>query len=115
MNGYAAAVRQFYDIYRPIARRYGLRMSSHTSIYDDGWIKIYKGKGSSDQLGEQQEGKKCKTIGKHIKSHCRNLGSYQKSQSKKKKSENNMLFLAAVACVATAQTMWKRQTHAQEK
>ena len=40
MNGYAAAVRQFYDIYRPIARRYGLRMSSHTSIYDDGWIKI---------------------------------------------------------------------------
>ena len=72
MNGYAAAVRQFYDIYRPIARKYGLRMSSHTSIYDDGWIKIYK-------------------------------------------SENNMLFLAAAACVATAQTMWKRQTHAQEK
>lgn len=35
MNGYAAAVRQFYDIYRPIARKYGLRMSSHTSIYDD--------------------------------------------------------------------------------
>lgn len=23
--------------------------------------------------------------------------------------------IAAVACVATAQTMWKRQTHAQEK
>ena len=68
MNGYAAAVRQFYDIYRPIARKYGLRMSSHTSIYDD-----------------------------------------------EKKSENNMLFLAAAACVATAQTMWKRQTHAQEK
>lgn len=79
MNGYAAAVRQFYDIYRQIAR------------------------------------KKCKTIEKHIKSHCRNLGSYRKSQSEKKKSENNMLFLAAVACVATAQTMWKRQTHAQEK
>ena len=51
----------------------------------------------------------------HIKSHCRNLGSYRKSRSEKKKSENNMLFLAAAACVATAQTMWKRQTHAQEK
>ena len=112
MNGYAAAVRQFYDIYRPIARKYGLRMSSHTSIYDDGWIKIYKGEGADRQ---QQEGKKCKTIKKHIKSHCRNLGSYRKSRSEKKKSENNMLFLAAVACVATAQTMWKRQTHAQEK
>lgn len=48
MNGYAAAVRQFYDIYRPIARRYGLRMSSHTSIYDDGWIKIYKAKEQTD-------------------------------------------------------------------
>lgn len=82
MNGYAAAVRRFYDIYRPIARKYGLRMSSHTSIYDDGWIKIYKGEGADRQ---------------------------------QKKSENNMLFLAAVACVATAQTMWKRQTHAQEK
>ena len=50
MNGYAAAVRQFYDIYRPIARRYGLRMSSHTSIYDDGWIKIYKGEGTDRRL-----------------------------------------------------------------
>lgn len=49
MNGYAAAVRQFYDIYRPIARKYGLRMSSHTSIYDDGWIKIYKGEGADRQ------------------------------------------------------------------
>lgn len=49
MNGYAAAVRQFYDIYRPIARKYGLRMSSHTSIYDDGWIKIYKGTGADRQ------------------------------------------------------------------
>lgn len=50
MNGYAEAVRQFYDIYRPIARKYGLRMSSHTSIYDDGWIKIYKGEGTDRRL-----------------------------------------------------------------
>lgn len=50
MNGYAAAVRQFYDTYRPIAKRYGLRMSSHTSIYDDGWIRIYKGEGTDRQL-----------------------------------------------------------------
>lgn len=48
MNGYAAAVRQFYDIYRPIARRYGLRMSSHTSIYDDGWIKYTRAKEQTD-------------------------------------------------------------------
>lgn len=31
------------------------------------------------------------------------------------RSEDNMLFLAAVARVVTAQTTWKRQTHAQEK
>ncbi len=43
MNGYAAAVRQFYDIYRPIARRYGLRMSSHT-------CKHYDGKGTDRRL-----------------------------------------------------------------
>lgn len=43
MNEYRAAVRQFYEIYRPIARKYGLRMSSHFSIYDDNWIKIFKG------------------------------------------------------------------------
>lgn len=49
MNRYAAAVRQFYDIYRPTARKYGLRMSSHTSIYDDGWIRIYKGEGADRQ------------------------------------------------------------------
>ena len=48
MNGYAAAVRQFYDIYRPIARKYGLRMSSHISIYDDGWIKYTRAKEQAD-------------------------------------------------------------------
>ena len=30
MNEYAAAVRQFYDIYRPIARKYGLQMKRAT-------------------------------------------------------------------------------------
>lgn len=49
------------------------------------------------------------------KAHCKNLGSYRKSQSKKRKSENNMLFLALVAYVATAQIMWKHQTDAQGK
>lgn len=49
MNEYRAAVRQFHSTYRPIARRYGLRMSSHTSTYNDGWIKIYKGEGTDRQ------------------------------------------------------------------
>ena len=33
-----------------LQKRYGLRMSSHTSIYDDGWIRIYKGEGTDRQL-----------------------------------------------------------------
>lgn len=49
MNEYRAAVRRFYEAYRPIARKYGLRMSSHTSTYNDGWIKIYKGEGADRQ------------------------------------------------------------------
>lgn len=43
------------------------------------------------------------------------LGIIPKEPKRKEEVRNNMLFLAAVACVATAQTMWKRQTHAQEK
>lgn len=61
MNGYAAAVRQFYDIYRPIARKYGLRMSSHTSIYDDGWIKIYKGGRQGHNTDSNAEGQFLRT------------------------------------------------------
>lgn len=49
MNEYRAAVRRFYETYRPIAKRYGLRMSSHTSLCDDGWIKIFKGEEANRQ------------------------------------------------------------------
>lgn len=49
MNEYRAAVRRFYEAYRPIAKRYGLKMYSHTSIHDDGWIKIFKGEGENRQ------------------------------------------------------------------
>ena len=80
MNGYAAAVRQFYDIYRPIARKYGLRMSSHTSIYDDGWIKIYKGEGADRQQIIKKEPKRKEEVRKQyafpcggcVCSHCAN-------------------------------------------
>lgn len=49
MKEHRAAVRQFYEIYRPIARKYGLSMLSNFSIYDDGWIKIFKGEGADRQ------------------------------------------------------------------
>lgn len=46
MDESGAAVRRFYATYRPLARRYGLKMSSYTSLYDDGWIRIFRGEGA---------------------------------------------------------------------
>lgn len=46
MERYRAAVRRFYDVYKPIAKRYKLAMASHFSVYDNGWIKIYMGEGT---------------------------------------------------------------------
>ena len=44
MDEYAEAVRRFYEVYRPIARRHNLRLHSKFSLYDDGFIKIYQDK-----------------------------------------------------------------------
>ena len=44
MDEYAEAVRRFCEIYRPVARRYNLRLHSKFSLYDDGFIKIYQDK-----------------------------------------------------------------------
>lgn len=45
MDDYAEAVRRFYEVYRPIARRHNLRLHSKFSMYDDGFIKIFQGEG----------------------------------------------------------------------
>ena len=50
MNEYAEAARKFYEAYRPIARRYNLRLHSRFSLYDDGIIKIYQGEGADKRL-----------------------------------------------------------------
>lgn len=44
---YSAAVHEFYTTYRPLQRRYNLRMRSHQSIYDDGFIEIWEYNGES--------------------------------------------------------------------
>lgn len=45
MDEYAEAVRRFYEVYRPIGRRYNLRVHSSFSLYRPGFIKIYQGDG----------------------------------------------------------------------
>lgn len=39
---YKEAIREFYEVYRPLQKQYGLRMHSHFSIFDDDTIKIWE-------------------------------------------------------------------------
>ena len=39
------AIREFYREYEPIRKKYNLRMQSHTSLYDEGFIKIWRYEG----------------------------------------------------------------------
>lgn len=50
MDEYAAVVRKFYEVYRPIGRRYNLRVHSSFSLYRQGFIKIYQGEGPERKL-----------------------------------------------------------------
>lgn len=42
MDEYAAVVRKFYEVYRPIGRRYNLRVHSRFSMNRPGFIKIFR-------------------------------------------------------------------------
>lgn len=61
MDEYAEAVRRFYEVYRPIARRHNLRLHSKFSLHDDGFIKIYQGEGS-DNTGKDEKRRHCDPI-----------------------------------------------------
>lgn len=47
---YGKEVREFYNVYLPLQRRYNLQMYAHFSIWEDGWIKIYKKTGRQQKL-----------------------------------------------------------------
>ena len=38
---YREVIRRFYEVYRPLQKRHNLRLHSHFSIYDDGFIERY--------------------------------------------------------------------------
>lgn len=42
MDEYREAVKEFYRVYRPLQKKYNLRMHSRFSIYDDGFIEIWE-------------------------------------------------------------------------
>ena len=39
---YREVIRRFYEVYRPLQKRHNLRLHSHFSIYDDGFIEIWE-------------------------------------------------------------------------
>ena len=39
------AIKEFYREYEPIRKKYNLRMQSHTSLFDEGFIKIWRYEG----------------------------------------------------------------------
>ena len=42
---YSKVVRKFYEIYRPLQKKYNLRLHTHFDIYDDGRIEIFEYEG----------------------------------------------------------------------
>lgn len=44
---YRAAVHEFYEVYNPLRKKYNLRLHSHFSIYDDGYIEIWQYRGET--------------------------------------------------------------------
>lgn len=44
---YKQAVHEFYEVYAPLRKKYNLRMHSHFSIYDEGYIEIWQYEGDT--------------------------------------------------------------------
>ena len=42
---YQRAVEEFYAVYRRLSRYRNIRMAAHTSLFDDGWIKVWEVQG----------------------------------------------------------------------
>ena len=55
MDEYAEAVRRFYEVYRPIGRKYNLRVHSSFSLFRPGFIKIYQGGPDRKQIIKVEE------------------------------------------------------------
>lgn len=55
---YREAVQEFYEVYRPLQKKYNLRYHIHFDIYDGGLIEIW------EYRGERQGKCICKVAGK---------------------------------------------------
>lgn len=80
---YREAVHNFYEIYRPLQKKYNLRMHAHFSIYDDGLIEIweYNGEARGKCILKVQEEKDIDCY----KRAAEYLKSYEKSGKEREK------------------------------
>ncbi len=44
------ALQRFYENYDYVRQKYGLTMSTHASIFDDCWIRIWQGSGIKKRM-----------------------------------------------------------------
>ncbi len=83
---YKEIVRKFYEIYRPLQRRYNLRSYMRFSIYDDGLIEIweYRGgtKGKCILLVKEAESADC------YKRAIEELDNYKKEREEREHGTN---------------------------
>lgn len=71
-----AVIKEFYQLYRPLQKRYNLRLHSHFSIYGGDFIKIWQYKGEERvklfcKAEEDSEIECYKRVIEELKSHNR--------------------------------------------
>ena len=79
---YETELKKFYEIYLPLKRKYNLQLHSHFSIWEDGWIKIYKKTGRQQKLiikAESESDAACYRMARE------QLNSWETAQLKDKK------------------------------
>lgn len=111
MDEYAAVVRKFYEVYRPIGRRYNLRVHSRFSMNRPGFIKIYQGDGPDRKQiikVEEDDDVACyKRAIDELESWARSRED-ENARYRTARDEAIALFRAEDASATIVQTTWKR-------
>lgn len=90
MDGYKEAHRRFYDTYRPIQKRYGLRMHSHFSVNGDGLIEIWEYRG-------EVRGKRIVWVKEETDTKCYKRAAEELESYKNDKEEEEVKKIAELA------------------
>lgn len=84
-RAYQILIKQFYEIYRPLQKKYNLRMHSYFDIYGEGLIEIWEG-GSSRKRNHVCRIKENRKIWCY-KRAIEELKNYESSRKEKQRNE----------------------------